>query len=47
MGDSGSVQLARLVDGENPEAVMAEARRIFLFWYDAEAGMKSRQSRSI
>jgi hypothetical protein len=37
MGDSGSVQLARLVDGENPEAVMAEARRIFLFWYDTEA----------
>ncbi len=35
MGDSGSVQLARLVDGERPDAVMAEVGRIFLFWYDA------------
>lgn len=33
MGDLDSVQLARLVDGENPAAVIAEAERIFKFWY--------------
>ncbi len=33
MGDPDSVQLARLVDGENPVAVIAEAERIFKFWF--------------
>lgn len=33
MGDLDSVQLARLVDGENPVAVIAEAERIFKFWF--------------
>jgi len=37
MGDFGSIQLARLVDGERPDAVIAEVGRIFLLWYDAEA----------
>ncbi|PKL09017.1 MAG: hypothetical protein CVV51_05980 [Spirochaetae bacterium HGW-Spirochaetae-7] len=34
MGDPDSVQLARLVDGDDPEAVLAEAGRIFKYWYD-------------
>lgn len=37
MDASGSVQLARLVDGEDPDAVIAESGRIFSFWYEAEA----------
>lgn len=33
MGSIDSVQLARLVDGETPLAVIAEAGRIFKFWF--------------
>ena len=42
MDASGSVQLARLVDGEDPDAVIAESGRIFSFWYDAEAWTRIR-----
>jgi hypothetical protein len=34
MGEPDSVQLSRLVDGASPVAVIAEARRIFRFWFD-------------
>jgi predicted metal-dependent HD superfamily phosphohydrolase len=34
MGDPDTVQVSTLVDGENPSAVIAEAERIFKFWYD-------------
>jgi len=34
MVDEGSVQLARLVDGDNPSAMFEESRRIFWYWYD-------------
>ncbi|MBU0928314.1 MAG: hypothetical protein KKA67_11225 [Spirochaetes bacterium] len=37
MGDPDSVQLSRLVDGEDPAAVIAEAERIFKFWFDESA----------
>jgi len=34
MVDEGSVQLARLVDIDNPAAILEESRRIFRYWYD-------------
>lgn len=34
MGDPDSVQLARLVDGDDPGAVLAETGRIFKYWFD-------------
>lgn len=34
MGEPDSVQLSRLVDGDNPVAAIAEAGRIFRFWFD-------------
>ena len=34
MGEPDSVQLSRLVDGDDPAAVIAEAKRIFKFWFD-------------
>jgi len=34
MVEAGSVQLARLVDGDDPDAVLEESRRIFRYWYD-------------
>ena len=37
MGDADSVQLSRLVDGDNPAAVVAEVESIFRFWYHASA----------
>jgi hypothetical protein len=37
MGDADSVQLSRLVDGENPAAVIAEVESIFKYWFDEAA----------
>jgi len=34
MGDPDSVQLATLVDGEDPRVVVSEAERILRFWFD-------------
>ncbi len=34
MGEPETVQLSRLVDGDNPASVIAEAERIFRFWFD-------------
>ncbi len=34
MGDPDSVQLATLVDGEDPRAAVSEAERILRFWFD-------------
>lgn len=36
MGDPDVVQVSTLVDGESPAAVVAEAERIFRFWYGDE-----------
>ncbi len=44
MGDPDSVQLARLVDGDDPEAVLVETGRIFRYWYDAAAWAPVRAS---
>lgn len=35
MGYTDSVQLSKLVDGDDPASVVAESRRIFGFWYGA------------
>jgi len=37
MGDPDSVQLSRLVDGENPAAVITEAESIFRYWFNGSA----------
>jgi len=37
MSETYPVQLSRLVDGENPAAVIAEAQRIYEFWFDESA----------
>lgn len=37
MGEPDSVQLSRLIDGDNPVVVIAEAGRIFRFWFDEAA----------
>jgi len=37
MGDPGMAQLSKLIDGDDPSAVIAETRRILGFWFGAEA----------